>query len=180
MREAGEEVVSDSKGTDVVEAPEVMPAELVGLADSDELAVDVDAAAVELVSAIELDVVELASELVDSIDDEAVELVSLDEEDVVDSVGVTTEAVVADTCDVVTSVDVPVWSAAGLELVGDVAFVATQKSVNCSNWVFRYERSVILLVAPFASTQVSQVLRSDWKAELGSQSSVDLPSFWAS
>lgn len=169
VREAEGEVVSDSNGTDVVEAPsvplpvlEVMPAELVGLADSEELAVDVDEGAVELVSEVELDAVELASELVDSVDEEAIELVSLEEDDVVDSVGVTTEAVVADTCDVVTSVDVPVWSAAGLELAGDVAFVASQKSVNCSSWVSRYERSVILLVAPFASMQESQVVRSDW------------------
>lgn len=120
--EAEAEVVSDSRGTDVVAALEVSlamleltPAELVGLTvsevDSTELVAleaDADEDSVELDTAIELDAVELASELVDSVDEEAMELVSLDEDDVVEIVGVTTGAVVADCCDVVTSVDVPV------------------------------------------------------------------------
>lgn len=118
MDEAGAEVVSDSRGMDVVEALEVSlamleltSAELVGLTDSDELVTlgpDVDEDAGELDVKIELDVAELASELVDSVDEEPTELVTLDEDDVVEIVGVTTEAVVADCCDEVMSVDVPV------------------------------------------------------------------------
>lgn len=114
MDEADAEVVSDSRGTDVVAALEVSLAMLeltASEADSTELVAlepDADEDSVELDTAIELDAVELASELVDSVDEEAMELVSLDEDDVVEIVGVITGAVVADCCDVVTSVDVPV------------------------------------------------------------------------
>lgn len=92
----------------------------------------------------------------------------------------TTEAVEADTCVAVTSVDEPDSSAAGPVLVGDVAAVGLQKSVNWLNWLSRYERSVILLLAPFASMQELQPSRSCVKAESGSQRYEDFPSFWAS
>lgn len=92
----------------------------------------------------------------------------------------TTEAVEPVTCDEVTCVLVPDSSAAGPVLVGDVGFVGVQKSTNWLNWSFRYERSVILLLAPLLSTHVLQPLRSFVNAESEAQSSEDLPSFWAS
>lgn len=77
-----------------------------------------------------------------------------------DNVGVTIGTVEADTCVEVTRAGVPDTSEAGPVLVGEVVFVASQKLVNWLNWSSRYERSVILLLAPYWSIQLLQPSRS--------------------
>lgn len=174
MNDAAPEIVPDSIDMVEGEADEPVRGDVDGVPD---VALPLDP--VVLGAAEEIEDVDEAETI--EVLDVTVLIEELDEDDdVVEGVGVITSAVEPADCVVVTSVDVPDPTAAGPVLVGGVVPDASQKLVNWSNSSSRYERSVILLAAPFVVMHELQPARSVVKAESGAQSSADFPVFCAS